>query len=232
VTGIRTRPERLTFGIILTAVGGYLDAYTFVGHGGVFANAQTGNFVLFAVFASDGRWHNALLRVPSIAAFVVGIVVAEEMARPLIRAKLRRPTRVVLVIEIAVLTVLVILPGGTPDLVYNAAISFAAALQFATFKALADTPYTSILATGNMRSMIASVIQWRAEGNRLAGHRAGRLAATVAAFVLGAVGGAAYTRSSGSVAVWVASAGLFVVLIGLIIETRQLEHPNPDPSPA
>jgi uncharacterized membrane protein YoaK (UPF0700 family) len=154
------------------------------------------------------------------------------MARPLIRTKLRRPTRVVLVIEIAVLTVLVILPGGTPDLVYNAAISFAAALQFATFKALADTPYTSILATGNMRSMIASVIQWRAEGNRRAGHRAGRLAATVAAFVLGAVGGAAYTRSSGSVAVWVASAGLLVVLIGLIVETRQLEHPNADPSPA
>jgi len=213
--------------VLLTAVGGYLDAYTFVGHGGVFANAQTGNIVLLAVFSSDGRWHDALLRVPAIVAFVVGIVVAEEMGRPALRALLRRPTRVVLIVEIAILAGLATLPAGTSDLIYNGAISFAAALQFATFKALADT---SILATGNMRSMIASVIQWRADGNGVAGRRAARLAATVAAFVLGAVGGAAYTRHAGSVAVWVASLGLAVVLIGLVVETRPLEHPTVDPT--
>jgi uncharacterized membrane protein YoaK (UPF0700 family) len=230
VTTIRTRPERLAFGVLLTAVGGYLDAYTFVGHGGVFANAQTGNIVLLAVFSSDGRWHDALLRVPAIVAFVVGIVVAEEMGRPALRAWLRRPTRVVLIVEIVILAGLATLPAGTSDLIYNGAISFAAALQFATFKALADTPYTSILATGNMRSMIASVIQWRADGNGVAGRRAARLAATVAAFVLGAVGGAAYTRHAGSVAVWVASLGLAVVLIGLVVETRHLERPAVEPT--
>jgi uncharacterized membrane protein YoaK (UPF0700 family) len=227
VTAIRTRPERLAFAVLLTAVGGYLDAYTFVGHGGVFANAQTGNFVMLAVFASDGRWHDALIRVPAIAAFVVGIFVAEEMGRPNWHARLRRPTRVVLIIEIVILAVLAALPAGRPDLVYNAAISFVAALQFATFRILADTPYTTILATGNMRSLIASAIQWRAEGNQLAGRRALRLGITVAAFVLGAAGGAAYTRQSGSVAVWVAAAALVVVMIALIVETRQVEHAAP-----
>lgn len=37
----------LPTGLLLAGVGGFLDAYTFVGYGGVFANAQTGNIVLF-----------------------------------------------------------------------------------------------------------------------------------------------------------------------------------------
>ena len=46
---IRTRPENLSTGLLLAGAGGFLDAYTFVGRGGVFANAQTGNIVLLAV---------------------------------------------------------------------------------------------------------------------------------------------------------------------------------------
>src|SRR5580658_6145873 len=46
---IRTRPEDLPTGLLLAGVGGFLDAYTFVGRGGVFANAQTGNIVLLGV---------------------------------------------------------------------------------------------------------------------------------------------------------------------------------------
>ena len=38
MTGIRKRPESLVVGALLAGVGGYLDAYTFVGHR-VFANA-------------------------------------------------------------------------------------------------------------------------------------------------------------------------------------------------
>jgi uncharacterized membrane protein YoaK (UPF0700 family) len=36
---IRTRPENLPTGLLLAGAGEFLDAYTFVGRGGVFANA-------------------------------------------------------------------------------------------------------------------------------------------------------------------------------------------------
>ena len=39
-------------GILLAIVGGFLDAYTFVSRDGVFANAQSGNMVIFAVKGS------------------------------------------------------------------------------------------------------------------------------------------------------------------------------------
>ena len=46
--------ESVRLGILLATVGGFLDAYTFICRGGVFANAQTGNIVLLGVEATKG----------------------------------------------------------------------------------------------------------------------------------------------------------------------------------
>ena len=73
---IRTRPEDLPTGLLLAGAGGFLDAYTFVGRGGVFANAQTGNIVLLAVAAGERHWPAALLHVPPILAFMLGVATA------------------------------------------------------------------------------------------------------------------------------------------------------------
>ena len=69
---IRGRPDTLPTGLLLAGAGGFLDAYTFVGRGGVFANAQTGNIVLLAVAAGERHWSAALLHVPPILAFMLG----------------------------------------------------------------------------------------------------------------------------------------------------------------
>ena len=53
---VRTRPERLHTAMPLACVGGFLDAYTFVGYNGVFANAQTANIVLLGVDVQAGHW--------------------------------------------------------------------------------------------------------------------------------------------------------------------------------
>lgn len=42
-----------------TAACGYTDAFSYIAHNHVFANAQTGKFVFFAVFASAGQWTQA-----------------------------------------------------------------------------------------------------------------------------------------------------------------------------
>ena len=44
--------ETLPVGILLALSGGYMDAYTYLFRDHVFANAQTGNLVLFAVNGS------------------------------------------------------------------------------------------------------------------------------------------------------------------------------------
>lgn len=63
--------EMLRVGLCLAFTGGFLDAYTYLLRGGVFANAQTGNMVLMALYAArrDGRAFYYLL---PIAAFWQG----------------------------------------------------------------------------------------------------------------------------------------------------------------
>ena len=64
----RTTTGSLHLALLLALAGGFLDAFTFVGHGGVFANAQTGNVVLLAVGAATGHW-GANLRTATRAAY-------------------------------------------------------------------------------------------------------------------------------------------------------------------
>lgn len=69
--------ESVKLGILLAIVGGFLDTYTFIGRGGVFANAQTGNVVLVGIEAATGDWEQAMFHAVPILAFIVGVVVAE-----------------------------------------------------------------------------------------------------------------------------------------------------------
>ena len=39
--------ETIELGIFLALAGGFMDAYSYICRGGVFANAQTGNILLF-----------------------------------------------------------------------------------------------------------------------------------------------------------------------------------------
>src|SRR5271169_800034 len=68
---------RLTVACLFPAAGGYMDAYSYLAHGHVFANAQTGNFVFFSVYASAGQWGRAARHLPPIVAFSLGVVVGK-----------------------------------------------------------------------------------------------------------------------------------------------------------
>ena len=59
----------LRFAALLSAGGGFLDSYAWVAHGHVFTNAQTGNIILFVVFAAQGEWRQALRYVSANAGF-------------------------------------------------------------------------------------------------------------------------------------------------------------------
>ncbi len=69
--------ETHLLGILLAVVGGFLDAYTYICRGHVFANAQTGNIVLLGVHLTNQNWGKAFYYVLPILAFVLGIFVCE-----------------------------------------------------------------------------------------------------------------------------------------------------------
>lgn len=77
--GTAAVPIHETFRIaaLLAVVGGFLDAYTYILRGGVFANAQTGNMVLLGVYAAQGRYRQAGYCIIPILAFALGVFITE-----------------------------------------------------------------------------------------------------------------------------------------------------------
>ena len=50
---LKKASESYIVGVLLAIAGGFLDVYTYISRGGVFANAQTGNIVLLGICAAD-----------------------------------------------------------------------------------------------------------------------------------------------------------------------------------
>ena len=55
--------DSLFMGTLLALVGGFLDAYTYITRDGVFATAQTGNTVLFAVRTASTEYNLSLIHI-------------------------------------------------------------------------------------------------------------------------------------------------------------------------
>ena len=69
--------ETFRIAALLAMVGGFLDAYTYMLRGGVFANAQTGNMVLLGIYAAQGRYRQAGYCIIPIMAFALGVYITE-----------------------------------------------------------------------------------------------------------------------------------------------------------
>lgn len=131
--------------------GGFLNAFTWLDHGGVFANAQTGNVVPLGIYAAAGQWNQLLRHVPSIIAFFIGVSVAFRRRLHETRRARRRSALPSLIIEIVFLLDVAALPADFPDIPIVLGLAFVAALQSTRFASVEGLPYSSETTTGNLR---------------------------------------------------------------------------------
>ena len=82
----------ISVALLLGFAGGYLDTYIWITHG-VLANAQTANLVFLWVDATVGRWQQAFHFVPSLFAFLVGVVLAAWLRRAAGARRSGQPSR-------------------------------------------------------------------------------------------------------------------------------------------
>jgi uncharacterized membrane protein YoaK (UPF0700 family) len=208
----------VALGILLAIVGGFLDAYTFVGRGGVFANAQTGNVVLMGIEAAAGEWGNAVLYAVPVLAFIVGVVVAEIIKKPSMRLLIPDTERAVLILEIAVLFIIGFIPYTSPNMMVTVAISFVAAIQFSVFRKLVGSPYNTIAITGNLRSATQEAYIAVTRKDYKSAFQAVRFSMINLSFLAGAILGGLLTSFIGVKAVWIAVAVLICPVILLSID--------------
>ena len=211
----------LRFAALLCAAGGFLDSFTWVAHGHVFVSAQTGNIILFGVYAAQDNWRQALHHVPPLLAFFPGVFMAQGLRKRRFADDRPRATAVCLGIEIAILTVVGFLSFAFLHIAVVFAIAFAAAMQFAGFDHVGKWSYVSVITTGNLRSLgNAWFAVMFSPHNPDTLDQARTLEIVCASFVCGAIAGAALTVSFGEPAIVFPIALLSLALLSCLREAH------------
>ena len=125
---------------LLSMTGGFLDAFTWLWLGGVFASSQTGNVVFLGIEAMSGQWRQATHHLLPLAAFLLGASLAIRLKAPLL----------CLAGEIVCLVAVMLFVSSGSGHDHDPGISFGAALQSASFRQVERWKYLSVTVTGNM----------------------------------------------------------------------------------
>lgn len=143
----------LQIGLLMSFMGGFLDAYSYVGWDGVFAGAQSVNIVLTAIAVAQGNWLAATHHLPSILAFCMAVVAADLLKSPALAVR-RGPDIVILGLEAMILLSIGLFSPSMPSSLVTASMAFAAGLQLTYFGRLDAWAYNSTMTTGNLRNLL------------------------------------------------------------------------------
>ncbi|WP_260735678.1 YoaK family protein [Tunturiibacter lichenicola] len=150
-TGITVKPNALPDAMLLATTGGLLDAFIFLNHGHVFANAMTGNVVFLGIALIGRDWKEIVPHLVPICGFIVGVA-ASKRARSHLQ---ERPLLLLgLSFEIVVLFALGWLPIDAPHMVFAATTAIVGAFQVASYRHVEGFGYNSTFITGNLRDTV------------------------------------------------------------------------------
>lgn len=166
----RQMSETFLTGALLALSGGYFDAYTYLSRGGVFANAQTGNIVLFGISFVEGDYLKMLSYAISVLSFVLGIFTAELIRK----TEDKNPfhwRQIIILIEMAAVLIAALLPVSeknmyTYNMTANVIISFVCSLQVQSFRKINGIVCATTMCTGNLRSGTDCLVQFKHSGNK------------------------------------------------------------------
>ena len=195
--------------MFLSASGGLQDAYTYIGRGKVFANAQTGNIVLLSTHLFEGDWGQALRYLVPVLAFLLGIYIAECVHRHFKRMEKVHWRQLIILAEIILLFAVGFLPQSVNTLA-NALVSFVCAMQVQTFRKVRGHAYASTMCIGNMRSGTEALCVYFHTHDREVLYKALTYFGVIGLFAVGAGLGALLTAHFAERGIWV-SCGLLAV---------------------
>lgn len=206
--------------VFLTLSGGFQDAYTYMGRGKVFANAQTGNIVLMATNFCEGDFAKALWYLLPLLAFAAGVYFAEGIRNRYHLMERFHWRQLILLIEIALLFVVGFIPNNL-DWLANMLVSFVCAMQVQSFRKVHGNAYASTMCIGNMRSGMESLVVYFHLHDKKVLHKALHYFGVILLFAIGAGVGAHCVAVFGNKTIWFSCALLLVSLCFMFIQDEE-----------
>ncbi len=223
VTGRKLRGQMsesmLTAAFIILS-GGLQDAYTYLCRGKVFANAQTGNIVLFSTYLFEGDWERSRSYLVPMLAFLLGIFAAECVHRRFKNRERIHWRQLIILAEIVLLFIVGFLPQEY-NTAANAAVSFVCAMQVQTFRKVRGHVYASTMCIGNMRSGTEALCAYFHTHEREALNKALVYFGVIGLFAVGAGLGALLTEKLAVHGIWVSCALLTVSFLIMFIREEE-----------
>ncbi len=213
--------ETIELGLLLALVGGFLDAYTYLLRDGVFANAQTGNIVLFGIHLAEGEFSKAALYLPPILAFVAGVFVSDFIRKKYQGKENIHWRQICILLELIALGIVGIIPQGPWNEMVNITVSFVCSVQVSSFRKFHGFPYASTMCTGNLRSGTDCLFRYLEAKDMMERKKAIFYYVIIMVFITGGAIGTVSAKFLGIYAIWICVVLLAIVFVMMFWEEKR-----------
>ncbi|MDR1841982.1 MAG: DUF1275 domain-containing protein [Holophagales bacterium] len=184
--------DSLWLAMLLSLSGGLMDSYSYLERGGVFANAQTGNILLFSVNLTTDNFTAAIHYIFPVIAFAVGIALASILQFRYENLPHVRWRQIVVLVEALLFFYVAFIPQSL-NLLANSLISLACGAQVESFRKIRNTgvemPIATTMCIGNLRSGVHAMLEYRLTKDKIAFKKGLFYFAVIAGFAFGAICG-------------------------------------------
>lgn len=200
----------------LMFVAGFYGAFTYSIRGGVFCNAQTGNFVFFSLAVGKGEFAEAMYYLIPMGAYLLGTIISEALPKPIKKLKLMRWDTLLILIEIIVVAFLGFLPESAPYQISQIAINFICSMQYNTFRQAQGVSMATTFCTNHIRQVGVWMVKAFTSRDKNSLGRMLHHILMLVCFVLGGILSTALCSVMQGRAIWIALIPLAVVFSDLL----------------
>lgn len=219
--------ESVRIGIMLALSGGFMDAYSYIVRGKVFANAQTGNLLLLGVGIYEGHLSSVIRYGLPVVAFSLGIILSDVIRVMLMNNENKKNNllhwrQICVLFEILFLILVCFVPENL-NLLANSVTSFVCGIQVETFRKIHGNGIATTMCIGNLRSGAENLVKGITNNNKRLVKKAILYYCIIICFVLGAVLGDFMISILKEKSLLVCSVILSIVFIMMFWEEKELK---------
>lgn len=173
--------------VLLMLSGGYVGAFTYLCKGGVFANAQSANCLLFGISIAEGEWHRALRYFIPVITYLLGCGLSSILRKKINKKEDGKWERMLMLAESLLIVCLALIPPSWPFFLSYIIIAFLSSMQYETFRKAKGLEMSTLFCTAHIRESGSNLAKGFTEHDRFALGNGLLHAIMIMMFILGAI---------------------------------------------